>query len=198
MPWKDIIDCLRLREGANIEFVKNVESAEQIAKVIVSFANNSGGRIIVGIDNNNDHLLGSNISKGFIMNVIEKIDADLSINIEEIPRLNKTVLIIKVPNGSNKPYSYRNKYYFRTETTNKKATKDEIYKLVGEKKEIELNKRQEKAIKHLKENKEITNRTYRELYKVSHKTAHIELTGLLNMNLIKKVGQGRSTCYVIK
>ena len=60
----------------------------------------------------------------------------------------------------------------------------------------ELNERQTLALEYLAEENFIKNKTYRELFDVSHKTAHLELVDLVNKNLIKSQGSGRSTCYV--
>lgn len=62
---------------------------------------------------------------------------------------------------------------------------------------IHLNKRQRKALKYLKENKSIKNKIYRKIGAVSHKTAHIELTEMLQYGLIRSQGNGRSTHYVL-
>lgn len=60
-----------------------------------------------------------------------------------------------------------------------------------------LNERQEKALVYLTKNSNIKNKKYRELFNVSHKTAHLELIDLVQKKLIKSQGSGRSTCYVI-
>ena len=64
-------------------------------------------------------------------------------------------------------------------------------------KEGKFNKRQTAILDYLKSNDSIRNKIYRQLYHVSHKTAHLELTDLMNRGLILKKGQGRSTCYVL-
>ena len=62
---------------------------------------------------------------------------------------------------------------------------------------VHLNKRQKKALKYLKENKSIRNKVYRKIGDVSHKTAHIELTEMLQYGLIRSQGSGRSTHYIL-
>ncbi|RAP32410.1 hypothetical protein DID76_00370 [Candidatus Marinamargulisbacteria bacterium SCGC AG-414-C22] len=63
--------------------------------------------------------------------------------------------------------------------------------------DVNLNERQELAIKYLEEENFIKNKTYRQLFDVSHKTAHLELVDLVDKNLISSKGSGRSTCYVL-
>ena len=60
-----------------------------------------------------------------------------------------------------------------------------------------LNERQTLALEYLEEEQFIKNKTYRELFDVSHKTAHLELVDLVDRKHIKSQGSGRSTCYVL-
>ena len=62
--------------------------------------------------------------------------------------------------------------------------------------EFELNERQQKTLRYLDAHQTIQNRQYRELFTVSHKTAHIELVQLVDHGLIESKGSGRSTHYV--
>lgn len=60
-----------------------------------------------------------------------------------------------------------------------------------------LNQRQQKALQYIFNNNSIKNKTYRDRYNVSHKTAHLELVDLVKKNLISSQGSGRSTCYIL-
>lgn len=62
---------------------------------------------------------------------------------------------------------------------------------------IPLNSRQEGALSYLKTHSMIQNKVYRELFNVSHKTAHIELTNLTERELLVQKGSGRSTHYIL-
>jgi len=59
-----------------------------------------------------------------------------------------------------------------------------------------LNNRQLKALDYVNQNKSIKNKDYRKLFSVSHKTAHIELAELVQLEKLKTSGSGRSTCYI--
>ncbi|MEK6556721.1 MAG: RNA-binding domain-containing protein [Candidatus Margulisiibacteriota bacterium] len=197
MPWKDIVDCLREGEGSQVEFLSSVGSAEELVKYCIAFLNQSGGKIIIGIDDKNNHLVGSNISRNFIDQAIQKIDPAPSLSVDEVKRLDKTLLLITIPPGQSKPYSYRHKYYQRSGAENKRVNKEEIIRQ-GDTTSTSmslLNTRQHRVLAYLKTHDHITNRVFRELYKVSHKTAHLELSELLAQCLITKFGQGRNTAY---
>lgn len=63
--------------------------------------------------------------------------------------------------------------------------------------ESKLNKRQQKALDFLYREQSIQNKKYRELFQVSHKTAHLELVEMVENGLILPSGAGRSTCYIL-
>lgn len=62
---------------------------------------------------------------------------------------------------------------------------------------IQLNQRQQQALDYMGQHYQIQNKKYRTLYAVSHKTAHLELTDMLNKGLIEVRGSGRSTHYIL-
>jgi predicted HTH transcriptional regulator len=62
----------------------------------------------------------------------------------------------------------------------------------------DLNDRQQRALDFVKREASIRNKMYRQLFSVSHKTAHLELVDLVAKGHIKSQGSGRSTCYVLK
>jgi len=63
---------------------------------------------------------------------------------------------------------------------------------------VELNERQKKALQYAFSNGFITNKIYREINGVSHKTAHLDLEELIQKGLLVTTGKGRSTKYVPK
>lgn len=67
-----------------------------------------------------------------------------------------------------------------------------------QKEEDELNERQNKIVKYLKENRKITRSTCMKLLDISKDTAVRELSRLKSKNIIKRKGIGRGIYYVIK
>jgi predicted HTH transcriptional regulator len=198
MSWKKILECLRTGEDEFTEFISFIESTEHILQYIIAFLNNKGGKLVVGIDDKNDHLLGSNVSLNFIETAIQKIEPHIHIDLENIIRGDKSIVFIKVPEGRSKPYSYNNKFYVRKNKTIEKLKKEELFP-IGMNSPIvnNNNKRQIKILELLIKQEKITNRQYRDIFKVSHKTAHLELTDLLKKGVLDKVGMGRNTAYVL-
>jgi len=63
--------------------------------------------------------------------------------------------------------------------------------------QIALTERQMAIVEFINQNGEITNRDVREMFKISNRTALDEISKLLEMQVIKQVGKGRSTQYVL-
>ena len=59
-----------------------------------------------------------------------------------------------------------------------------------------LNSRQTQVLHYLETNPTISNKSYRSLYKISHKTAHIELVDLVAKGHLVQTGAGRNTAYI--
>lgn len=60
-----------------------------------------------------------------------------------------------------------------------------------------LSDRQRRLLSVLQTSTAVRNQVYREMFGISHKTAHIELTDLVNKGLLVQEGAGRSTRYVL-
>jgi len=83
------------------------------------------------------------------------------------------------------------------------AVKKEVLILTGgqkkeeEAEQIALGYKQIKVVEFLREEGRITNRQIRDLLKVSHQTAHEILQNLIKNKVIKRVGKGRATYYIL-
>ena len=65
-------------------------------------------------------------------------------------------------------------------------------------KKLDLNERQIKAIKYVKENGKITNREYREINSLSDEGARIDLNILVEKNILVPTGKGRNVHYLLE
>jgi len=64
--------------------------------------------------------------------------------------------------------------------------------------DLSLNDRQIKAVMYIKERKKITNKEYQELNAVSNKTAYLELSDLVEKDVLLPEGSGRKLGYGLK
>jgi predicted HTH transcriptional regulator len=201
VTWEEILKLLESGEGQGVEFEKFVPREEDIARDIVAFANAVGGKIIFGIDDKNKHLIGiepvGNFSD-FIKKIIDvRCKPKIPIEVEIFAKANKKLGIIIVPEGDDKPYRSDDICYIRDGNFSRPARENEEQEIKNPWSGKGLNKRQIRALQLIVEHGSITNREYREAFDVSHKTAHIELTMMVDKNLLISQGLGRSTKYVI-
>ncbi len=201
MTWEEIIALLDQGEGQSVEFEKNIPSDDDIARELVAFSNADGGKIIYGIDDKNKHLVGVDF-KGDIEDRVKDIGREhcvppVSPQVEIFEKAEKKIVIITVPEGDDRPYRSDEICYIRDGNISRPAKENEIKELTNPWSGKGLNKRQIRAMHMVAEHGSITNREYREAFNVSHKTAHIELTMLVDKKLVLTEGAGRSTRYIL-
>lgn len=188
-------------EGQSVEFEKNYPSEDDIARELVAFSNSDGGKIVYGIDDKNKHLVGIDLNINFedkIKNIGKNHCTPQVIpNIEILDKAGKTIIVINVPEGDDKPYHCDDICYMRDGNVSRPAKENEEKELTNPWSGKGLNKRQIRAMQMIAEHGNITNRVFREAFNVSHKTAHLELTLLVDKGLVVTEGAGRSTCYIL-
>ena len=201
MTWEEIITLLEQGEGQSVEFDKQVPSPEDLARDMVAFANSDGGKIILGLDDKNKHFVGIDAGdefKSWVKEIGEKhCFPKIAPNVELIDRGLKKVAVILVSEGDEKPYKTDDICYLRDAAESRPAKEEEERQITNPWGGKGLNRRQLRSLQLMQERGSITNREYREAFNVSHKTAHIELTMMVNKKIMKSEGSGRSTCYII-
>jgi predicted HTH transcriptional regulator len=201
MTWEEILALLEQGEGQSVEFEKNVPSEDDIARELVAFSNADGGKIIYGIDDKNKHLVGIDVTDDLEDRIKStgknRCTPSIIPSIEVLEKPEKQILIINVPEGDDKPYRSDEICYIRDGNISRPAKENEVKELTNPWSGKGLNKRQIRSMQMIAEHGSITNREYREAFNVSHKTAHIELTMLVDKKLILTEGAGRSTRYTL-
>ncbi len=188
MTWEDIMVLLDQGEGQSVEFEKNIPSEDDIARELVAFANADGGKIIYGIDDKNKHLVGVEIKPGLDdwLKAIGKNRCAPTVtpSIQIIEKAEKKIVVIDVPEGDDKPFRCDEICYVRDGNVSRPAEETEVKELTNPWSGKGLNRRQIRAMHMISEHGNITNREFREALNVSHKTAHIELTMLVDKKLV--------------
>lgn len=126
---KEIIDN---GENSYIEFKEEGIKAKDLAEEIVAFANSEGGMILIGVDDDGNIAgISDTLIEEKIMNVCRNncipniIPAFQSVEID-----GKTIAIITISKGLNKPYyTTDHKYYLRVGTTKRIASREELLRL---------------------------------------------------------------------
>ncbi|MEA1962897.1 MAG: ATP-binding protein, partial [Patescibacteria group bacterium] len=109
MNKKQFNFILQKGEGQFIEFKENLNKS--FAKEIVAFANASGGKIFLGV-NDNGGKKGINITnkiKSKIQDIANQCDPSIIVNLNVFDN----ILIVDVKEGQNKPYSCKEGFYMR-------------------------------------------------------------------------------------
>lgn len=109
-------------EGFNLEFKE--EFSNKISKDICAFANSNGGQVLLGVNDDNE-IVGVNITnelKSKIHDLTRNFDPSLNVEISNV----ESILIIDVPEGTNKPYSTNGRFYMRNGLNSQQLSRDEI------------------------------------------------------------------------
>jgi ATP-dependent DNA helicase RecG len=112
-------------EGQFVEFKEALDKG--LSKELVAFANASGGRLYLGVTDAGK-IKGIEISnrlKSQIQDLAHNCDPQIMLNIAE----NNNVLVIKVEEGVNKPYSCSAGFFMRMGANSQKMTRNEILAL---------------------------------------------------------------------
>lgn len=125
-------------ESKTLEFKRELPKGDQLAKTLVAFANGSGGKLIIGVDNQRK-VVGIQGDEFELMDQISSMVHSQclptllpSIYLETID--NKTLLIVQVSRGSQLPYYLKSKgrdagTFVRIGASNRPASLDMIHEL---------------------------------------------------------------------
>lgn len=110
-----IIDnLLRQNESDNLEFSKSMTNGN-IAKMVTAMLNNHGGDILIGVDENKNIIgLKSPINASQLLNnLTSDINPSAPIDVQNVVYQDKNLVLIRVWEGFQKPYSYKGIIYQR-------------------------------------------------------------------------------------
>ncbi len=118
--------ALKEGEGQKVEFKENFSS---IASIITSFANSTGGRILLGVDDagNIKELNITNRLKSQITDTARNCDPPVKVLLKEH---HGGVLEVVVPEGGDKPYKCKDGFFLRIGPNSQKMSRDEIVQLI--------------------------------------------------------------------
>jgi len=136
----ELLSLIASGESETVEFKREMDRAERLAKEFVALANGQGGIVLIGVDD--DHAVyGVTLQSGYeewIANVgAQTIDPPLPLTCEEGAVQGKPVLVVHVPRGPYKPHcvregEHRCTVYIRHGTISRLATREEIGSLYQE------------------------------------------------------------------
>lgn len=118
-------------ENTQIEFKSASARPESVAREIVAFANTLGGSVLIGVEDNGSITGIESSRETWVANVSRNnIIPALQLEVQESVIDGKTVCLITVPKGQDRPYqTQEGKYWLRAGSTNRMATKEELSRL---------------------------------------------------------------------
>lgn len=128
-----ILNLIAQGENSSIEFKQVEVRPDGLAKELVAFSNTSGGVVLIGVDDNGN-IIGTEARpdiEEWVVNIVRNnVIPAISPKIEKQEINGKTIVIIEVDRGIDKPYqSIDGKYWLRVGSTNRMATKEELSRL---------------------------------------------------------------------
>ncbi len=130
---KNILEQL-IRQGENsqVEFKSATVRPEGVAKEITAFANYQGGTLLIGVENDGKitGISKPNIEEWLANIIRHNIIPALNLQSTLIKIQDKTVFVVTIPKGIDKPYqTIDGKYWIRVGSTSRTATKEELSRL---------------------------------------------------------------------
>ena len=134
-----VIAQIALGESKTLELKRELPSAEHIAKTVIAFANTSGGKLVIGVDDERKivGIVGDNIfslQDRIISIIFDSCYPNILPEIYAINYEDKLLLVIEVSRGNLFPYYLKkegkiNGTYLRIGATNRKASLENIIDL---------------------------------------------------------------------
>jgi len=122
---EEIISIANSGEGYNVDFKLRVPSkVSELSHDVCAFANSEGGYLLIGIDNNGK-IVGINIDndkRSAIQSAIHAVSPIVEVKTYAVEVDNKTIWVIDVPAGKDKPYVSSGVVYMREGANSQKLT----------------------------------------------------------------------------
>ena len=131
MMENEIDLLIKQGEGYLTEFKRGI--SRDMAGTICSFANAAGGTVIIGADDNGDiaGLTDINRIKSQVIDIAKNCDPGIKIEIENVIYKEKNILLIRVAEGTYKPYQCSEGFYMRVGASTQKMKSGEILDFIS-------------------------------------------------------------------
>ena len=144
MTQQELDSIIQSGEGYKTEFKRNVNT--DLSKELVAFANASGGRIFIGIEDNGtvSGVTIDNSLKSKVAMMAHECDPAVEVELEAF----NNVLILNVPEGKDKPYRCTNGFYIRNGASSIKLGTKEIISFIQSEGKVKFDELKNKAVKY--------------------------------------------------
>lgn len=190
-------------EGVSQDFKKTITSCEKIAKTMVSFANNRGGRLLVGVsDNGTVSGVKSEEEEKYMLTKAAHFYCKPALEpvFEEIYMDDKVVLIAEIQKSEMKPHYALGEdkkwwVYIRVKDKSVLASKIVVDVLKRENNDqgvfLEYTSKEKALLEYLNENERITSREFSSMLNLSRRRTYrilvnLVLSGVIRMHTTEK------------
>ncbi len=206
-----------VKQGENkfLEFKRKAAHPEKIMREVVAFANTSGGKLLVGVDDNGDvpGLKYPEEEQYILEKAMDELCSPKLVYEFEMIRLSenedRAVLLFDIPSGIKKPYYAREKpkdkygkAYIRLDDKSIQASREMVSILKYHKRDKEngfqVGENEKLLLKYLEEHKKITLKQFSELAKTSMKIASNILVILVSANVLEVVPSEKEDLFYFK
>jgi ATP-dependent DNA helicase RecG len=121
----NLLSIVNSGEGYNAEFKVNIPTnLKSITEEVCAFANASGGVVLIGVDDKNKikGVTIDNTKRSALQNSLKEISPSLQCDFYMVEIEGKSVAVIEVPSGINKPYVLSGAIYVRQGPNSQKLT----------------------------------------------------------------------------
>lgn len=195
MSVKDLKNLVKTGEGTFLEFKRSVPSEIKIAREMAAFANTSGGKLLIGVDDDKS-LVGVSSYHEQIY-IVEKAAyqvcrPEVEFDLEILPYNYRDIVIVNIPESSAKPVIVRegktDQVYIRVEDKSIKARPEMIsileHRTSGRVASFEYGPNEQRLFRYLNEFEHITVGEYSSLIHSSRKRASDILVNLVNAGIL--------------
>jgi len=129
----ELLNRIAKGEDFHTEFKEQLPDRNELAKQIVCFANTDGGQLLVGVRDNGEILGIDKLDEN--MRIVDDVafnrcQPPITVLQESVTIDNKTVLVVHIPKGTQRPYRTKSgQYYMRSSNRCRQATREELLRL---------------------------------------------------------------------
>ena len=184
-------------EGTTLDFKKTITSFEKIAKTIVAYANNKGGRLLIGVaDDGRIAGVKSEEEEKYMINKAAGFYCKPAVEpvFEEVYVDGKTVVVVKIPESDVKPHYALGEdkkwwVYIRVKDKSVLASKIVVDVLKRESKNegvlLEYSSKEKALLEYLGQHERITTKEFSTMLNLSRRRSYRILVNLVLAGIIR-------------
>jgi predicted HTH transcriptional regulator len=209
MTERDLFAILKQKESTNLEFKRHIENPHKAARILAAFSNTSGGRLVVGVDDDKTIKGCSEIEEmtKIIHAAEELVVPPIEIQYSSYNHEGKhKVLIINVKESKEKPHEAIDEHnhhevYVRANDQTTPVTKEMTQILDKSNNQVDQQLLGQPNVKYLitylKKNNKITAKEYAKLINISAYRATKLLEGLTYGGILLMLAKQRPAQFVL-